>query len=131
MGQAKKRLMEYEHGFSIIERLISIYSSDVFKNLEKDRIIFELMELRERIKVLDNNSMENIEFISNLLSDEFHYVYYELSELHQSIENQTDAISNDSINRINNLTKTLQLVILKINSQLNSYVHRTKNIFNS
>lgn len=131
MGQAKKRLMEYEHGFSIIERLISIYSSDVFKNIEKDRIIYELMELRERIKVLDNNSMENIEFISNLLNDEFHYIYFELSELHQTVESQIEPLSNDSIKKISNLTKTLQLIILKLNSQLNSYVHRAKNIFNS
>lgn len=134
MGQVKKRLMEYEHEFSIIERLISIYSSDVFKDIEGDRIIYELMELRERIMGLENYSMENIEFISNLLSEEFHYIYSELSELselHQSIENQIEPLSNDSIKKISNLTKTLQLTILKINSQLNSYSYRAKNIFNS
>lgn len=131
MGQAKKRLMEYENGFSIIERLISIYSSDVFRKIENDRIIFELMELRERIKSLDSNSMDSIEFISNLLSDDFHYIYFELSSLYKEIESQIEPLSNTTFSKINNLTKSLQLSILNINSQLNNYVHRVRNVYNS
>jgi len=131
MGQVKKRLMEYQHGLSIIEKLISIYSSNVFNNIEKDRIIFELMELRERINILDNNSMENIEFISDLLTGEFNYIFSELTELHNFLERKSEPLSDESIKKMSNLTKSLQLIILKINSQLNSYANRTRNIFNS
>lgn len=131
MGQAKKRLMEYEHGFSFIERLISIYSSKVFKNIENDRIIFELMTLRERIQSLDNNSMDNIEFISNLLNDHFHYIHSELSSIHSDIKSDIKPFSETDLSKIKNLTRSLQLTISKINAQLNNYVHRTKNIYNS
>ena len=131
MGQAKKRLMEYEHGFTIIERLISIYTNSVFENVEKNQIIFELMDLRERIRSIDNNSMDGIDFIANLLNDDFHYIYSELSELLEYIESHSEPLSNTALNKINNLTNRLRLVIKKIKVQLNNYVHKTKNIYNS
>jgi len=131
MGQAKKRLMEYEHGFSIIERLILIYSSDLFENIEDNDIILQLIGLRDRIESHDNNSMNSIELISELLNDDFSYICSELSSLHESIESGIEPLSNTVLNRIKKLTKTLQSEIRKINAHLNNYFHKTKNIYNS
>jgi hypothetical protein len=128
MGQAKKRLMEYELGFTIIDRLISIYTNTAFQEINKDQIIFELIDLRDRIRILDNNSMDNIDFISNLFNEEIHFIYSELSELHNSIDSHIEP--SDS-NKIIKLTKVLQLAINRIKSQLNHYVHKNKNIYNS
>jgi hypothetical protein len=131
MGQAKKRLMEYEYGFSIIDRLISIYSSNVFDIIDEKEIIYELIELKERIRSLDNNSMDSMEFISDLLNDDFHFGYSNLSSLHESIESNNEPLSEKVLLEIKNLTKTLQLAIHRIKNQLNNYFHKTKNIYNS
>lgn len=131
MGQAKKRLMEYENGLTIIERLISLYSSNIFDNIDKEEIIYELMDLKKRIRSLDNNSMNSIEFISNLLNDDFHHLYFNLSNIHESIESHKEPFSEKTSNQIENITKRLQLTIRQIKDQLNNYFHKTKNIYNS
>jgi hypothetical protein len=131
MGQAKKRLMEYEHGLTIIERLISLYSSNIFDNIVREEIIYELMDLKKRIRSLDNNSMNSIEFISNLLNDDFHYVYSNLSSIHKSIETNKEPLSKKALHQIENLTQRLQLTIRQIKDQLNNYFHKNKNIYNS
>ncbi len=59
MGQAKKRLMEYEHSLSIIDGLISIFSSNTMERFVDSKIILQLIDLRDRIRSLDNNSKTN------------------------------------------------------------------------
>lgn len=92
-GTSKKRLMDYEYGFSIIERLISICSSTIFQASDKTEIVLQLIDLRERIQSFDNNSMDNIELIADLLNDNFKDIYSELSSLHESIEPQIEPFS--------------------------------------
>ncbi len=133
MGQAKKRLMDYEDSFSIIEGLISIYTSEIFENLVEDEVILLLIDLRERIQSLDNNSMESIELISDWLNhNDIRYIYSELSILNESIESQSEPLSSVTLNKFKTLTKSLQFAIRKIVTQLNNYFfHKTKNIYNS
>lgn len=131
MGQAKKRLMEYEHNFSIIEGLISIYTSDILENFEENKIILQLIDLRDRIRSMDNNSMDSIELISELINDDFHYIYSELSRIHESISEDIEPISKADLNKFKKLSHTLQTEIRRVNARLNNYIFKTKSIYNS
>lgn len=131
MGQAKKRLMEYEHSLSVIDGLISIFSSNTMERIVDSEIVLQLIDLRDRIHSLDNNSMDSIELISDILNDDIRYVYSELLSIQELIESKIEPLSNSTISKLKNLTKTLQSEIRKINVQLNNYFHKTKNIYNS
>ncbi|QBK74897.1 hypothetical protein QK342_00215 [Myroides odoratimimus] len=130
MGQAKKRLMEYEEGISIIDGLISIYSNDIFENIESEQIIFGLRDLREKIYNLDNRSMEVIDLIAELTNNDLRYLYHRLSNILESIESGIEELPEVK-NKITTLSNSLNLIIQRIRNQLNSYIHKSKNIYNS
>lgn len=130
MGQAKKRLMEYEDGISIIEGLISIYNNDIFENIEKEHIIFGLLDLREKINNLDNKSMDVIDFISDLTNSDFRYLYSKLSNIQESLESGIEELPR-VLNEITALNNSLNLIIQNARIQLNNYAKKSKNIYNS
>jgi hypothetical protein len=131
MGQAKKRLMDYEHSFSVIEGLINIYSNEIFESIVDNEIILQLIDLRDRIRSLDNNTMHTNELISEIINEEYHFVYSELSRLIDSVISDNEPISNTDLDKFRTLTGILQTEIRKTNALLNNYISKTQNIYNS
>lgn len=118
MGQAKKRLMEYEHSLSVIDGLISIFSSNTMERIVDSEIVLQLIDLRDRIHSLDNNSMDSIELISDILNDDIRYVYSELLSIQELIESKIEPLSNSTISKLKNLTKHFKVRYVKLMSNL-------------
>ena len=130
MGQVKKKLMEYEENVSILDELISIYSSNIIESLDESEIVLQLLDLRERIRSIDNKSFDTIELMSELINEEIHSLYYELVHIFELLQSNNEHSSKTAIIKFRKLTKTLQIEIRKINGIINNYLFKTKNIYN-
>lgn len=130
MGQAKKRLMEYEDNISIIENLISLLSNKIFGNLIEKKLIMELINLRDEINTISNKNINNILIISDLITEELHYIYSKLSAIYDSLRIGNN-LEFDNVNELKQLTRILQSEIRNIKNKINIYVANSGHIYNS
>lgn len=130
MGQSKKRLMEYESNISIIEDLISILSNEIFKELIENRVLIELINLRDGIDNLINKNKNNSGIISDLISEELYDIYSKLYIIYDKVRSGHDP-EPDYVEELKQLTRILRSRIRNLRNSLSSYVVNSGQIYNS
>ncbi|WP_413998192.1 hypothetical protein ACMDB5_10405 [Flavobacterium sp. W1B] len=122
--------MEYEDNISIIENLISLLSNKIFGNLIEKKLIMELINLRDEINTISNKNINNILIISDLITEELHYIYSKLSAIYDSLRIGNN-LEFDNVNELKQLTRILQSEIRNIKNKINIYVANSGHIYNS
>ena len=123
-------MMEYEDKISIIDGLISILSSKHFEDLCEHQLISDLYSIRNIIGKLDSSSISVIDFISNVITDDFYIIYSELRKLTEGIEfgdKETDSYKLTLRRRLEDLRNK----ITRIKSMLLDYTTNRTTVYNS
>lgn len=130
MGQAKKMLMEFEEKVSIIDGLISILSSEHLEDLCDHQLISDLYAIRNIIGKLDSSSMSMIDFVSNIITDDFYSIYSELQSLMNDIEMEGKVTDKYKSNFLN-LSKKIHYNISKTKRLLREFSINRPSVYNS
>lgn len=131
MNEIQRKLIENERSYSVIDNLIFLYSNEVFKNIDNHKIIIDLIELRDRIRMLDKGIMNITLLIPEIINEKYHDIYSELTELERSLIGKNKSFSETDLSVFKKLTNRLQIEIRRTNAYLNNYIHKTRNIYNS
>lgn len=130
MGQAKKMLMEFEEKVSIIDGLISILSSEYLEDLCDQQLISDLYSIRNIIGKLDSSSMSMIDFVSNIITDDFYSIYSELQSLMDDIEME-GKVTDKYKSIFQNLSKKIHYNISKTKRLLREFSINRPSVYNS
>ena len=128
MGQAKKMLMEFEEKVSIIDGLISILSSEYLEDLCDHQLISDLYTIRNTIRKWDSSSM--IDFVSNVITDDFYSIYSELQSLMNDIEMEGKVTDKYKSNFLN-LSKKIHYNTSKAKRLLREFSINRPSVYNS
>ncbi len=130
MGQVKKMLMEFEDKVDIIDSLILILSSEHFEDLCDYQLINDLFIIKNTIGKLDSSSMSTIDFVSNIISDDFYSIYSELQSIRKGIEME-GRVTDKYKSTFQNLSKEIHYNISKAKRLLREFSINRPSVYNS
>lgn len=130
MGQAKKMLMDFEEKVSIIDNILMLLSSDTFDDQCEPQLISDLYSVRNMIESLDSSSMSVINFISNVITDDFYSIYADLRKLAENIEFEKSSLDNAKL-ILRKLIKDLWNKVIRVKSLLQDFTLNKSHVYNS